>query len=117
MGVAPADLRQAQADLLQRLVHGTLDALLAAGAQQDAGAGPQVAVGARLVIGPSLIASYASPENEHAAKRLVGHLELVDSIVMNLEAIEAHCNRATRLETAIARQRKLLAGAITTSRR
>ena len=119
MGVAPADLRQAQADLLQHLVHGTLDALPAAGVQQDAGAGPQVAVGARLVIGPSLIASYASPENEHAAKRLVGHLEPVDSIVMimNLEAIEAHCNRGIRLESAIARQGKLLAGALTTSRR
>ena len=71
---------------------------------------------ARLVIGPSLIASYASPENEHAEKRLVGHLEPVDSIV-HLEAIEAHCNRGTRLESAIARQGKLLAGALTTSRR
>ena len=75
------------------------------------------ALGARLVIGPSLIASYASPENEHAAKRLVDHLEPVDSIVMNLEAIEAHCNRGTRLESAIARQGKLLADALTTSRR
>ena len=50
---------------------------------------------ARAVIGPSLIASYASSENDHAAKRPLGHLQLVDSIVMNLEAIEAHCNRGT----------------------
>ena len=63
------------------------------------------------------ILSHASPENEHAAKRLFGDLERVESIVMNPESIETHCNRGTRLESVIARQGKLLAGALTTSRR
>ena len=52
------------------------------------------------------ILSHASPENEHAAKRLFGDLERVESIVMNPESIEAHCNRGTRLESAIARPGK-----------
>ena len=63
------------------------------------------------------ILSHAPPENEHAAKRLFGDLERVESIVMNPESIEAHCTRGTRLESVIARQGKLLAGALTTSRR
>ena len=63
------------------------------------------------------ILSHASPENEHAANRLLGNLQLVESIVMNPESIEAHRNPGTRLESAIARQGKQLAGALTTSRR
>ncbi|MDE0221109.1 MAG: hypothetical protein OXJ90_17710 [Spirochaetaceae bacterium] len=42
MGLVPADRRQGPADLLQRLVHGTLDALQAAHAQRDMEARPQV---------------------------------------------------------------------------
>ena len=56
------------------------------------------------------ILSHASAENEQAAKRLFGDLERVESIVMNPESIEAHCNRGIRIESAIARQGKLLAG-------
>ena len=56
------------------------------------------------------ILSHASPENEQAARRLFGELERVESIVMNPESIEAHCNQGTRLESAIARQGRLLAG-------
>ena len=63
------------------------------------------------------ILSHAPPENERAAKRLFGDLERVESIVMNPESIEAHCIRGTRLESAIARLGKQLAGALTTSRR
>ena len=56
------------------------------------------------------ILSHASPENEQAARRLFGELERVESIVMNPESIEAHCNEGIRIESAIARQGRLLAG-------
>ena len=56
------------------------------------------------------ILSHASAENEQAARRLFGDLERVESIVMNPESIEAHCNRGIRIESAIARQGRLLAG-------
>ena len=56
------------------------------------------------------ILSHASPENEQAARRLFGELERVESIVMNPESIEVHCNQGTRIESAIARQGRLLAG-------
>ena len=49
-------------------------------------------------------------ENEQAARRLFGDLERVHPVMMNPESIEAHCNRGTRIESAIARQGKLLAG-------
>ena len=56
------------------------------------------------------ILSHASPENEQAARGLFGELERVHPIVMNPESIEAHCNQGTRIESAIARQGRLLAG-------
>ena len=62
------------------------------------------------------ILSHASAENEQAAKRLFGDLERVESMVMHPESIEAHCNRGTRIESAIARQGKLLAGVWTPPR-
>ena len=56
------------------------------------------------------ILSHASPEDEHAAKRLFGGLERVHPIVMNPKSIETHCDQGTRIESAIARQGQLLAG-------
>ena len=56
------------------------------------------------------ILSHASPENEQAARRFFDELERVHPIVMNPESIEAHCNQGTRIESAIARQGRLLAG-------
>ena len=56
------------------------------------------------------ILSHASAENEQAAKRLFGDLERVHPVMMNPESIEAHCNRGIRIESAIARQGRLLAG-------
>ena len=57
-----------------------------------------------------VILSHASPEDEQVARRLFGELERVHSIVMHPATIEAHCNQGTRIESAIARQGKLLAG-------
>ena len=56
------------------------------------------------------ILSHAAPDNEEAARRLLGKLERVCPIVMKPESIEEHCNQGTRLESAIARQGQLLAG-------
>ena len=56
------------------------------------------------------ILSHAAADDERAAQRLFGHLELVHPIVMHPESIEEHCNTGTRLEAAIARQGRLLAG-------
>ena len=56
------------------------------------------------------ILSHACVEDERAASRLFGELERVGTIVMRPESIEAHCNQGTRLESAIARQGRLLAG-------
>ena len=56
------------------------------------------------------ILSHAGPEQEKAATRLFHALERVNSIVMRPESIEAHCDQGTRLESAIARQGRLLAG-------
>ena len=56
------------------------------------------------------ILSHAAPDDERAAEKLFHHLELVYPIVMTPESIEEHCNTGTRLEAAIARQGKLLAG-------
>jgi len=56
------------------------------------------------------ILSHAAPEDERAAQRLFDHLERVHPIVMHPESIEEHCNTGTRLEAAIARQGRLLAG-------
>ena len=56
------------------------------------------------------ILSHASAENEQAARRLFDELERVHPIVMNPKSIEAHCNQGTRIESAIARQGRLLAG-------
>ena len=56
------------------------------------------------------ILSHASPENDRVARRLFDELERVHPIVMNPESIEAHCNQSTRIESAIARQGRLLAG-------
>ncbi|MDD9984181.1 MAG: nucleotidyltransferase domain-containing protein [Gammaproteobacteria bacterium] len=56
------------------------------------------------------ILSHAAPEQERAAARLFHALERVNSIVMKPETLEAHCNQGTRLESAIARQGRLLAG-------
>ena len=56
------------------------------------------------------ILSHAAPDDERAAERLFHHLELVHPIVMPPESIEEHCNTGTRLEAAIARQGRLLAG-------
>ena len=56
------------------------------------------------------ILSHAAPDDEEAATRLLGKLERVCPVVMKPESIEAHCNQGTRLESAIARQGRLLAG-------
>ena len=56
------------------------------------------------------ILSHAAPDDEEAATRLLGKLERVCPIVMKPESIEEHCNEGTRLESAIARQGRLLAG-------
>ena len=56
------------------------------------------------------ILSHAAPEGEQAATKLFGELERVHPIVMKPESIEAHCNEGTRIESAIARQGRLLAG-------
>ena len=56
------------------------------------------------------ILSHATPEDEQAARTLLGKLERVYPIVMKPESIEEHCNQGTRLESAIARQGRLLAG-------
>ena len=56
------------------------------------------------------ILSHAAPDDEEAATRLLGKLERVYPVVMKPESIEAHCNQGTRLESAIARQGRLLAG-------
>ena len=56
------------------------------------------------------ILSHASPDDERAARRVFDHLERVHPIVMKPESIEAHCNEGLRIESAIARQGRLLAG-------
>ena len=56
------------------------------------------------------ILSHASPDDERAATMLFDELERVSPIVMKPESIEARCNQGTRLESAIARQGRLLAG-------
>ena len=56
------------------------------------------------------ILSHAAPDDERAATRLFDKLERVYPIVMKPESIEEHCNEGTRLESAIARQGRLLAG-------
>ena len=56
------------------------------------------------------ILSHAPPEGERAARRLLGGLERVHPVVLQPESIAAHCNRGTRLESAVARQGRLLAG-------
>ena len=56
------------------------------------------------------ILSHAAPEQEKAATRLFHALERVNPVVMKPESIEAHCNQGTRLESAVARQGRLLAG-------
>ena len=56
------------------------------------------------------ILSHASPDDERAARRVFDDLERVHPIVMQPESIEAHCNEGLRIESAIARQGRLLAG-------
>ena len=56
------------------------------------------------------ILSHAAPDDERAAEKLFHHLDLVHPVVMHPESIEEHCNTGTRLEAAIARQGRLLAG-------
>jgi len=56
------------------------------------------------------ILSHAAADDARAAEKLFSHLELVQPIVIPPESIEAHCNTGTRLEAAIARQGRLLAG-------
>ena len=56
------------------------------------------------------ILSHANSDDERAARRLFGDLEQVNPIVMQPESIEAHCNQGLRIESAIARQGRLLAG-------
>ena len=56
------------------------------------------------------ILSHAAPDDERAATRLFDKLERVQPIVLKPESIEEHCNQGTRLESAIARQGRLLAG-------
>ena len=56
------------------------------------------------------ILSHASPDHERAARRIFDGLERVHPIVMKPESIEAHCNEGLRIESAIARQGRLLAG-------
>ena len=57
-----------------------------------------------------VILSHASPDDERAARRVFDDLERVHPIVMKPESIEAHCNEGLRIESAIARQGRLLAG-------
>ena len=59
------------------------------------------------------ILSHAAPDDERAAERLFVEFERVNPIVMQPESIEAHCNQGLRIESAIARQGRLLAGAWT----
>ena len=56
------------------------------------------------------ILSRASPDGERAARRFFDDLERIHPVVMKPESIEAHCNQGTRLESAVARQGRLLAG-------
>ena len=56
------------------------------------------------------ILSHASPDGERSARRVFNGLERVHPIVMKPESIEAHCNEGLRIESAIARQGRLLAG-------
>ena len=56
------------------------------------------------------ILSHASPDHERTARRIFDGLERVHPIVMKPESIEAHCNEGLRIESAIARQGRLLAG-------
>ena len=56
------------------------------------------------------ILSHAAPDDEQAARKLFGKLERVHSIVMSSGSIEEHCNQGIRIESAIARQGRLLAG-------
>ena len=56
------------------------------------------------------VLSHATPEDEQAARTLLGKLERVYPIVMKPESIEEHYNQGTRLESAIACQGRLLAG-------
>ena len=56
------------------------------------------------------ILSHANSDDERAARRLFGELEQVSPIVMQPESIEEHCNQGLRIESAIARQGRLLAG-------
>ena len=56
------------------------------------------------------ILSHASPDDERAARRAFDGLDRVHPIVVKPESIEAHCNEGLRLESAIARQGRLLAG-------
>ena len=56
------------------------------------------------------ILSRAAPDDEQTATGLFGQLERVEPIVMHPESIEEYCNTGTRLEAAIARQGRLLAG-------
>ena len=56
------------------------------------------------------ILSHASPDDERAARRFFDDLAQVHPIVMKPESIEAHCNEGLRIESAVARQGRLLAG-------
>ena len=56
------------------------------------------------------ILSHASAANERAARKLFGELERVHPVMVDPKSIEAHCNQGTRIESAIARQGRLLAG-------
>ena len=56
------------------------------------------------------ILSHANSDDERAARRLFDDLEQVNPIVMQPESIEAHCSQGLRIESAIARQGRLLAG-------
>ena len=56
------------------------------------------------------ILSRATPDDERAARRLFGRLERVHASVMSPESIEEHCNQGIRIESAIARQGRVLAG-------
>ena len=56
------------------------------------------------------ILSHASPDDERTARRFFDDLEQVHPIVMKPESIETHCNEGLRIESAVARQGRLLAG-------
>ena len=56
------------------------------------------------------ILSRAAPDDERAATKLFGQIERVEPIVMHPESIDEYCNTGTRIEAAIARQGRLLAG-------